>query len=43
MKELLQFHTGTFRFGITPGRSKSLTPIVLPEMRKHFPEIKIEL
>ena len=43
MKELLQFHTGTLRFGITPGRSKSLTPIVLPEMRKHFPEIKIEL
>lgn len=30
-------------FGITPGRSKSLTPMVLPEIRKNFPELKIEI
>jgi len=40
-RELLQYRQGRLRFGITPGRSKSLTPDVLPKIRKHFPDIKI--
>ena len=40
-RELLQYRQGRLRFGITPGRSKSLTPDVLPKIRKHFPYIKI--
>ena len=35
-RELLQYRQGRLRFGITPGRSKSLTPDVLPKIRKHF-------
>ena len=42
-RELLQYRQGRLRFGITPGRSKSLTPDVLPKIRKHFPDIKIEI
>nr|WP_305136030.1 LysR family transcriptional regulator [uncultured Schaedlerella sp.] len=42
-QELLQYRQGSLRFGITPGRSKSLTPAVLPKISKHFPDIKIEL
>ena len=41
-RELLQYRQGRLRFGLTPGRSKSLTPDVLPKIRKHFPDIKIE-
>ena len=40
-RELLQYRQGRLRFGITPGRSKSLTPDVLPKIRKQFPDIKI--
>lgn len=43
LKELLQYKQGALCFGITPGRSKSLTPMVLPEIRKNFPELKIEI
>lgn len=43
LRELLQYRQGTLSFGITPGRSKSLTPMVLPDIRKNFPEIKIEI
>lgn len=43
LRDLIKFDSGKISFGITPGRSKSLTPIVLPEFQKHFPNIKIQL
>lgn len=41
--ELLSYRQGRLVYGITPGRSKSLTPDVLPKVRREFPNIKIDL
>lgn len=43
LRELLQYKQGHLRVGITPARSRGLTPEVFPEFRKNFPDIKIEL
>ena len=43
LQELNQFKRGTIRVGITPARSSGLTPEVLPEFRKNFPDLRFEL
>ena len=43
LQELVQFRHGTIRVGITPARSSGLTPEVLPEFRKNFPDLRLEL
>lgn len=43
LQELVQFRHGTIRVGITPARSSGLIPEVLPEFRKNFPDLRLEL
>ena len=43
LQELNQFKRGTIRVGITPARSYGLTPEVLPEFRKNFPDLRLEI
>lgn len=43
LQDLVQFKCGTVRVGITPARSSGLTPEVLPEFRKNFPDLHLEL
>lgn len=43
LQELIQFKRGILRIGITPARSSGLTPEVLPEFRKNFPDLRMEL
>lgn len=43
LQDLLSYQKGRLVYGITPGRSKSLTPDVLPRVKREFPDIKIEL
>lgn len=42
-KDLLSYQKGRLVYGITPGRSKTLTPEVVPRIKREFPDIHIEL
>ena len=42
-KDLISYQTGRLVYGITPGRSKTLTPEVVPRIKREFPDIHIEL
>lgn len=42
-QQLLQYRKGNIKMGITPARSKGLTPWVFPNFRMNFPDIKIEI
>ncbi len=43
LKDLLSYQKGRIVYGITPGRSKTLTPEVVPRIKREFPDIHIEL
>lgn len=43
LRGLQQYRQGNLRFGITPGRSKTLTPKVLPEISRQFPDVRVEM
>lgn len=42
-KDLISYQKGRLVYGITTGRSKTLTPEVVPRLKREFPDIKIEL
>lgn len=42
-QDLISYQKGRIVYGITPGRSKTLTPEVVPRVRREFPDIKIDL